>query len=69
MVDTGLNLVAWGNEAAITLDACQLFSAGNVTLTDNSGWKYFYFIFYFLVGGWRLAKTRHVFFYLCDMIL
>lgn len=51
MVDTGLNLVAWGNEAAITLDACQLFSAGNVTLTDNSGWKYFYFIFLFFGGG------------------
>lgn len=61
MVDTGLNLVAWGNEAAITLDACQLFSVGNVTLTDSSVWKYF-FIFYFLVGGWRVAKTCHVFF-------
>lgn len=49
MVDTGLNLVAWGNEAAITLDACQLFSVGNVTLTDSSVWKYF---FYFLFFGW-----------------
>lgn len=42
MVDTGLNLVAWGNKAAITLDACQLFSVGNVTLTDSSVWKYFF---------------------------
>lgn len=67
MVDTGLNLVAWGNEAAITLDACQLFSVGNVTLTDSSVWKYFFFFWWGVCG---VAKTCHVFFfYLCDMIL
>lgn len=52
MVDTGLNLVAWGNEAAITLDACQLFSVGNVTLTHSSVWKYFFIFFDGGGGGW-----------------
>ena len=41
-VDSGPYLVAQGNEATVTVEPCQLFSKGPVTLADTTFWNQFW---------------------------